>query len=72
MFKASLSLATTSFGRPLGPTMAFQALKMKSTPASLVVGTLGRLASRWGAAIAYALTVPAWIWGITFRDWSTM
>ena len=41
-----------SFGVPLGATIAFQALKMKSTPASLVVGTSGRLASRSGAAIA--------------------
>ena len=35
-----------------GATIAFQARKMKSTPASPVVNTFGRLCSRSGAAIA--------------------
>ena len=41
-----------SFGVSFGATIAFQALKMKSSPASLVVGTSGMLDSRSGAATA--------------------
>ena len=48
-----------SFGVPLGATMAFQALKMKSTPASLVVGTSGRLSSRVGRRDGIGLDGPA-------------
>jgi len=52
LLSAPTSLSTIALGVPFGATMAFQALKMKSTPASLVVGTSGSAVSRSGAATA--------------------
>ena len=57
---ALLSLATTSFGVPLGAKMAFQFEKVNpESPASWAVGISGIGGKRCGAVTASALTVPA-------------
>src|SRR5882757_5951463 len=61
---AALSLATTEAGVRGGASTPDQALRVSDgNPASVKVGTSGRLAQRCGVDIASARNLPSWISG---------
>src|SRR5262249_16139789 len=65
---ASVSLSRIRFGVPLGANNATQADTLNSgKPASLVVGTFGRIALRCSASMVYALIVPLDLVHVPYR-----